>query len=132
MGRCLGQVSAEMLTVFFVFLILLSISVTAIEYVGKASKEKAKKAEFSALFQEFRSKADSACRLGPGNVRHMQIPYGTASVFSNGDELGFSWEGSSQSFHLPCNYEISLPGPIREIAIANKEGTIEISSIEQE
>ncbi len=122
-----GQVSAEMMMLFLIFLALLAISFSAMTNAGRSSQERVGKAVFESSFADFSSKVKSACELGNGNVRSFELPQGEASVSSSGTEFTFSMYGESRSASSFCDTKILQEDPSGEFTISNVDGTIEIS-----
>jgi len=122
-----GQVSAEMLMLFLFFLILLSISFSAVGGLFGSSQRHVDKARLDSAFADFSSKVASACELGNGNVRHFQLPQGEASVSSSGTEFTFTMQGESRSGSSFCGIKVLKEEPSQEFTISNRGGQIEIS-----
>lgn len=126
-GATKGQLSFELLLVFLIFLSLLGISYTA---TSKASAAAAKKISYElsrSSFEDFSAKLESACNLGNGNVRTVQIKGEKAALFAEENTLTFTAKNFSGKINSPCNLTLLQSSQSSEFTIENKEGTIEIS-----
>ena len=122
-----GQLSAETLLVFLVFLSIFALAFAAVSNVGAASQKKVEEELSRSSFNEFSSKLHSACRLGNGNVRVVEIKGSPATLSLEGGSLKFSTQHFSSSLNSSCGLSLLQDSPSQEFIITSIEGKIEIT-----
>ena len=125
-----AQISVETLLVFLLFLVLLGIAYTAASKLGAASQNQINAALSRETYNELSSRLESACLLGQGNVRVVDVK-GEAAALSvaagSGRELEFRAPHFSGAIKSPCTITGVPSGASRSFTIANTGSGLEIS-----
>ncbi|MEM4633586.1 MAG: hypothetical protein QW275_00340 [Candidatus Anstonellaceae archaeon] len=121
-----GQISAEALLLLVIFLSLLGISLAASNRIGQAIQAKIEFEKSSADFRLFLEKLDSACRLGSGNVRVVELSGSPAAITLQNKTLHFQAGNFSGKANPNCQIILETASPSKEFIIQNKDGILEI------
>jgi hypothetical protein len=125
--RSRGQLSAEALTVFLVFIVILGTVAAAISNVVSASDRKLARTLAQSAFSSLSGAIGDACFLGSGNVRTIPLPKGGFNVSASGKTLTVSSGDFSASYESKCDFLPAEKGFSGEIMVENSGGVIEIS-----
>ncbi|HIH30993.1 TPA: hypothetical protein HA243_06360 [Candidatus Micrarchaeota archaeon] len=126
-AHCTGQLSLEALLLFLVFLSLLGIAFLSASRIGSAAQEKISFELAKSSFGDFSSKLFSACSMGNGNARTVEIQGAPATLTAQGKTITFSSGNFSAKIGSECEAVILHEGPSDGFIIENKQGKIEIS-----
>lgn len=122
-----GQLSLESLLLFLIFLSLLGVSLAASSRIGSAAQARLSYEKAASDFRLLSEKTDSACALGNGNVRQLELSGPPAAISAEAGELTFSAGGFSAQHSCPCNISVLRGEPAASFSIENKGGQLEIS-----
>jgi len=122
-----GQISLESLLLFLIFLSLLGISLAASGRISAAAQSRIAYEKSASDFQDFAANLKSACVLGNGNVRVVELSGGAARLAAGGKTLGFTAGNFSSQLNSSCELAVLQPATAAEFTIENKGGKIEIS-----
>jgi len=137
----LAQASIETLLVFLIFLSAFGIVYAASSRLAAASQARLDTSLSQSSFLEFSSKLQSACALGNGNVREVEVKGKMATLMladseaeqaalapgGNGSSLIFTAGDFSARANSSCEILLSTVSPARAFRIENKDGVLEIS-----
>jgi len=122
-----AQASIETLLVFLIFLSAFGIVYAASSRLASAAQARLDTSLSQSSFSEFSAKLQSACSLGNGNVREVEVKGKAATLSAEGNHITFSSGNFSATASSSCEISLSANGPARAFRIENKEGTIEIN-----
>lgn len=125
MGR--GQSSIESLLVFLIFLSLLGSAYLASSKLGQAAQRKMDWEFAKSSFADFFSKLESACSLGNGNVRQVELARGQAAIYAEGKAATFTSSSFVAQANSSCELSVIQTGQSNKFTIKNVGGKIEIS-----
>jgi len=123
-----AQASIEALLVFLIFLSAFGIVYAASSRLASAAQSRLDTSLSQSSFSDFSAKLQSACALGNGNVREVEVK-GNAAFLSSptGNSIVFAAGGFSARANSSCGIALAASAPSRFFRIENKEGTLEIS-----
>lgn len=122
-----GQISLESLLLFLIFLSLLGVSLAASNRISAAAQSRIAYEKSASDFQGFAANLKSACVLGNGNVRVVELKGGAALLAADGKSLVFAAGNFSSQLNSSCELAVIQPSTATEFTIENKGGKIEIS-----
>ena len=126
MGK--GQISVELLLVFFVFLGLLAIAYSATRSITASVGEKADASLAASSIGDLRSKILSACSFGEGNVRIFTVAgRRQISVSESDGGMTATVGGVSEEIGSDCEISVQAAGAASSLRIENSGGRIIIS-----
>lgn len=126
-GKPKGQLSVELLVAFTIFLSLLAISYAASMRLASATSARLDIELANSSASQLSSAIGSACSLGSGNVRMVEISGKPATLAYDGSSLAFTAGAFTSQIASPCPFLISNPGPSSSFRVENLDGKIEIS-----
>ena len=109
------------------FLSILAVVLASSSQIRAMAQGRLDKAISQQAFNDFSSKAASACSLGEGNVRVFSVQGAQAAITGDGgDSIEFAMLNYSHNLTLPCNFGNLPDSPSSSFTIENKGGAIEI------
>jgi hypothetical protein len=125
-----GQASIETLLVFIIFLSAFGIVYAASSRLAAATQSRLDASLSQSTFSEFFAKLQSACSLGSGNVRIVEVkgkPASLAPAGAGGKSIIFSAGSFSAQANSSCEISIASVEAASSFSIENNEGAISIS-----
>jgi hypothetical protein len=122
-----AQASVETLLAFVIFLSAFAIVYASGSRLASAGQSRLSESLAQSTFDEFSAKLQSACALGSGNVRVVEVKGAPASLSQDGNSIIFTAGAFSSQANSGCPISISGESPLRSFRMENKEGTVEIS-----
>jgi len=137
-----AQASIETLLVFLIFLSAFGIVYAASSRLASAAQSRLDTSLSQSAFSEFSAELQSACSLGNGNVREVEVkgkPATLALAEGEAEKAAREPEGRSSSIvftagnfsahaNSSCEILLATGSSSNFFRMENKEGTIEISS----
>jgi len=124
-----AQSSIETLLVFLIFLSAFGIVYAASSRLASAAQSSLDTSLSQSTFSEFAAKLQSACALGSGNVRVVEVKGAPASLSQEGGgkSATFSAGSFAAQANSSCGISLATGAASRSFRIENKEGRLEIS-----
>jgi len=136
-----AQASIETLLVFLIFLSAFGIVYAASSRLASAAQSRLDMSLSKSSFSEFSAKLQSACSLGNGNVREIEVKGKSATLVlaggdteqaalasdSSGGSIIFTAGNFSASANSSCALSLAIDAPSHSFRIENKEGVLEIN-----
>lgn len=122
-----AQASTETLLAFVIFLSAFAIVYAAGSRLASAGQSRLGTSLAQSSFDEFSGKLQSACALGSGNVRTVEVKGAPATLSQEGRSLIFTAGNFSSRANSTCSILLATDSPSRSFRIENSGGTIEIS-----
>jgi hypothetical protein len=125
-----AQASIETLVVFLIFLSAFGMVYMASSRLASAAQSRLDTSVSQSYFSEFSAKLQSACSLGSGNVRTVDVKGKPAALSPMPDGNSIIFTAGSFSARANTSCEISsLPlAASSSFAIENKNGKLEVSA----
>jgi hypothetical protein len=127
-----AQASIETLLAFVIFLSAFAIVYASGSRLASAGQSRLAESLAQSSFDEFSGKLQSACALGSGNVRMVEVKGAPASLLQDGNSVVFTAGSFSSRANSSCPASIADESPSRTFRMENKEGTVEISPWENQ
>ena len=122
-----AQASIETLLVFLIFLSAFGIVYAASSRLAAGAQSRLDTSLSQASFADFAAKLQSACSLGNGNMREVEVKGKPAALSSEGKSITFTAGNFTATAISACEIDIAAGGPSRLFRMENNNGTIEIS-----
>ena len=122
-----AQASIETLLVFLIFLSAFGIVYAASSRLASAAQSRLDASLSQSSFSDFSAKLQSACSLGNGNVREVEVKGKPALLTAEGNGITFSAGTFSARANSSCEISLSTDSPARSYRIENVNGSLEIS-----
>jgi len=126
-SNLLAQASIETLLVFLIFLSAFGIVYAASLRLAAGAQTRLDMSLSQSSFSEFSSKLYSACSLGNGNVREVEVKGKPAALASDGKSIIFHAGNFSASANSSCEISLASSAPASSFRIENKDGVLEIN-----
>ena len=136
-----AQASTETLLVFLIFLSAFGIVYAASSRLAASAQARIDASLSQSSFLDFSAKLQSACSLGNGNVREMEVKGKAAALALAEEKIGqdahtpgdtggsiiFTAGNFSARANSSCEISLAASGALRHFTIENKNGTLEIN-----
>ena len=122
-----AQASIETLLVFLIFLSAFGIVYAASSRLAAGAQSRLDTSLSQSSFSDFSAKLQSACSLGNGNVREVEVKGKEASLSVEGNGIIFTTGSFSARANSSCEISLAASSPARFFRIENKNGMLEIS-----
>ncbi|MFA6907882.1 MAG: hypothetical protein WC263_03570 [Candidatus Micrarchaeia archaeon] len=123
-----AQASIETLLAFIIFLSALGMVYAASTRLAAASQSRLDTSLSQSSFSDFAAKLQSACALGSGNVREVEVKGNAATLASPaGNSVVFTAGKFTSAANSSCEISLATSAPSRSFRIENRDGTLEIS-----
>ena len=122
-----AQASIETLIVFIIFLSAFGIVYAASSRLAAGAQTRLDTSLSQSSFSEFSAKLQSACALGNGNVREVEVKGKPAALSADGKSIKFTAGNFSSTTNSSCEISITTGSPAHSFSIENKDGALEIS-----
>jgi len=132
-----AQASIETLLVFLIFLSAFGIVYAASSRLASGAQTRLDTSLSQSSFSDFSAKLQSACSLGNGNVREVEVKGKPATLAlsdeaarlpgSGGSSLIFTTGSFSARANSTCGISLAASSPSRFFRIENKDGMLEIT-----
>ena len=122
-----AQASIETLLVFLIFLSAFGIVYAASSRLAAGAQSRLDTSLSQSTFSDFAAKLQSACSLGNGNVRVVEVKGKPAMLIAEGNGVTFAADGFSARANSSCEISLTTSSPGRSFRIVNTNGTLEIS-----
>jgi len=125
----LAQASIETLLVFLIFLSAFGMVYAASSRLASAAQTRLDTSLSQSSFSEFSAKLQSACSLGSGNAREVQVKGAPASLSqeAGGKSVTFTAGNFTAQAGSPCEISLATVAASRFFRIENKGGVLEIT-----
>ncbi|MFA5930020.1 MAG: hypothetical protein WC861_04010 [Candidatus Micrarchaeia archaeon] len=137
-----AQASIETLLVFLIFLSAFGIVYAASSRLASASQSRLDTSLSQSSFSDFAAKLQSACSLGSGNVREVEVKGTPATLVlasdgakqaplaqgSAGNSIIFTAGNFSARASSGCEITLAAGAPARSFRIENRDGVVEITT----
>ena len=124
----LAQASIETLLVFLIFLSAFGIVYAASSRLASAAQSRLDTSLSQSTFSDFAAKLQSACSLGSGNVREVEVKGNTVALASSAsNSITFTAGNFSAQANSSCEISLAAGAPSRFFRIENKDGKLEVS-----
>ena len=123
----LAQASIETLLVFLIFLSAFGIVYAAGSRLAAAAQSRLDISSSQSSFSDFAAKLQSACFLGNGNVRVVEVNGKAAILSTEGNSITFTAGSFSARVNSTCEISLLASEPSRSFRIENMNGTLEIT-----
>ncbi len=125
----LAQASIETLIVFLIFLSAFAIVYAASSRLAAGAQSHLDKSISQSSFSDFSAKLQSACALGSGNVREVQVKGAPASLSqeAGGKSVTFVAGAFTATANSTCEISLASSEDSHFFRIENKDGVLEIT-----
>jgi len=122
-----AQASIETLLVFLIFISAFSIVYVASSRLAASAQSRLDTSLSQSSFTEFAAKLQSACSMGNGNIRTVEVRGNPASLFADGNSIVFTAGSFSARANSSCELSLAASSPARFFRIENNNGTLLVS-----
>lgn len=122
-----AQASIETLLVFLIFISAFGIVYVASSRLAASAQARLDTSLSQSSFSEFSAKLQSACSMGNGNTRTVEVRGNPASLFADGNSITFTAGSFSARANSPCGLSLAENSPSHSFTMENKNGVVEIN-----
>ncbi|MFA6328016.1 MAG: hypothetical protein WCY41_01075 [Candidatus Micrarchaeia archaeon] len=126
-GRIHAQASIETLLVFLIFLSAFGMAYAASSRLAAGAQARLDTSLSQSSFSDFSAKLQSACALGNGNVRVVEVKGKAATLSAEEKSITFTAGSFTAAANSSCEISLAAGAASKFFRIENKEGRLEIN-----